>query len=63
MTGSTVYLADGRAGLQVVDASDPANATVIATYDTPGAARDVAVDGSLVFVADGSALVILRHRR
>ncbi len=36
VVGSTVYIAAGEAGLQVVDASDPVNPKVVGSHDTAG---------------------------
>ena len=48
--------------LCIVDISDPADPREIATYDTPGSARSVAVFGDLIYVADGlGGLFVLRH--
>ena len=49
------FLADDFAGLQVVDIADPANPTLIGTYDTPGFAWGVAVAGDMAFVADDAS--------
>ncbi len=49
------YVADGQAGLRVVDVSDPTAPTVVGALDTPGYAYALAVTGSHAFVADGSS--------
>ncbi|MCP3974392.1 MAG: PKD domain-containing protein [bacterium] len=46
------YVADGEAGLQVVDITDPLNPFIVGTVDTPGYAVDIALLGNTVFVAD-----------
>jgi hypothetical protein len=53
LNGNQVYVADGQAGLQVVDLSTPSMPRLVATYKTDTPARDVAVAGSLIFVAKG----------
>ena len=53
LNGTQVYVADGPAGLQVVDLSTPSMPRLVGTYKTDTPARDVAVAGSLVFVAKG----------
>jgi hypothetical protein len=53
LRGNLAYVADGEAGLTVVDLSAPANPRVVGTYKTPEAARDVAAGESLVFVVVG----------
>jgi cyclophilin family peptidyl-prolyl cis-trans isomerase len=47
-----LYAAVGQAGLAVYDLTDPANPTLLDTYDTSGYARDVAVSGNFAYVAD-----------
>jgi len=49
------YVADGNAGLQVVDITDPLNPVIIGNTLTPGYAVGVALLGSTVFVADSGA--------
>lgn len=51
--GAFAYVAAGRAGLVVVDASRPQAPQIVATLDTPGNANDVRVVGTRAFVADG----------
>jgi len=72
ISGTTVYVADGREGLQVVDFSDRSTPKIVGSYGTSGVARDVAVGGSVVFVVvteanakpqDGGRVVILRQQR
>ncbi len=46
------YLADGTAGLVVVDVTDPASPAVIGGADTPGFALDVEVHDQVAYVAD-----------
>ena len=46
-------MAAGRAGIFVVDISDPADRTVVGSWDSPGIAEAVAVVGTILFVADG----------
>ncbi len=50
--GAQVYLADGCAGLEVVNVQDPANPTRTANNNTGCAAREVVVDGGYAYVAD-----------
>jgi hypothetical protein len=58
---ATAYVADGPVGLQVVDVSAPSKPTIVGTYKTRGPARDVAASGSLVLVAAGDEVLILRR--
>lgn len=46
------YIADGDAGLRVVDLSDPDDPRVIGTMDTPGSALSVVVRSGIAYVAD-----------
>jgi len=57
--GRYAYVADGAAGLAVVDLASPQNLVRVGTHNTVDAARGVAVDGSRVAVAVGSAGVEL----
>ena len=51
--GRLAYVADGQAGLQVVDFSTPSKPVIVGTYETASRARDVAVTDSHVFVVVG----------
>ena len=53
--GSRAYLTDLRAGLFVLDISDPANPVLLNSLDTPGQAHAIALadGGQLGYVADG----------
>ena len=53
VAGSTVYVANGAAGLVAVDVSDPANPRLAAHLRLPGHASAVAVDDKYVYVAAG----------
>jgi hypothetical protein len=55
VVGSLVYVADGDAGLQVIDVSNPANPVRVGGYYTGGYASGVQVVGNLAYVANGSA--------
>ena len=46
------YVADGIAGLQVIDITSPALLQQAGSVDTPGIARGVAVSGHVIFIAD-----------
>ncbi|MBK7779209.1 MAG: hypothetical protein IPJ58_00185 [Ardenticatenia bacterium] len=64
-----VAVADGRAyvaaslvseGVFVIDVEDPRKPREVASWDTPGAAHSVFVDGGLAYVSDsGSGLLIV----
>jgi hypothetical protein len=54
-------VADGLAGLRVIDVSNPANLREVGFFDTPGVAYGVYVSGNYAYVADGyGGLFILR---
>lgn len=55
VSGNYAYLADGTAGLLVVNISDPENPEFLGSYDTSGEALDVAVSNGYAYVADGSS--------
>jgi hypothetical protein len=52
VSGNYAYVADGGAGLQVIDVSNPANPQRVGGYDTSGEARGVAVSGNYAYVTD-----------
>ncbi|NJL26873.1 MAG: hypothetical protein HC897_02815 [Thermoanaerobaculia bacterium] len=51
--GSSVFVAAGITGLQVVDASNPRAPWIVGALDTPGNANDVAIAEGYAYVADG----------
>ena len=51
VSGRRAYVADGPAGLQVVDLSTPSEPRIVGAHPTTGRARDVAVDDGLVLLA------------
>ena len=53
VAGSYAYVADGIAGLRVVDVSNPAAPFEVGSYDTPFEAVGVAVAGYYAYLADG----------
>jgi hypothetical protein len=57
--GTRAYVADGRAGLHVLDLSAPSQPLTVGTYETTMPARDVAVTESLVLVVTGSEEVLI----
>ena len=59
VVGNYAYVADGAAGLHVIDVSNPTNCVRVGGYDTmgpargvSGTARGVAVSGNYAYVAD-----------
>ncbi len=58
--GSYAYLANGEAGLQVLDVSNPSDPTLVGGQDTAGLALDIFLDGDHAYVVDGeNGLVIM----
>ena len=51
--GNITILADGLAGVAIVDTADPLRPRLLQQVDTPGDARAVAVEGEWLAVADG----------
>jgi hypothetical protein len=43
VSGTYAYVADGNAGLRVIDVTNPQTPTIVGNADTPGAAFGVAV--------------------
>jgi len=52
VSGNYAYVADGFAGLQVINISNASSPTRVGGYDTSGCAYGVAVSGSYAYVAD-----------
>jgi len=62
--GTFALVADGEAGLRVVDVSSPASPVEVGHYDTAGYAEAVATYGTVAAVADGDdGLVLLDFSR
>jgi len=60
VSGNYAYVADGSAGLKIVDITTPASASVIGTYNTPGTAYSVKVhDDGNAYVANSSSLQVI----
>ena len=55
VAGTYAYVADGTAGLRVVNIANPAAPAPVGFYDTPGQALGVTVDGNYAYVADDTA--------
>ena len=54
VSGNHAYIAELGGGLQIIDISNPASASVVKTVDSDGWARGVAVSGNYMYVADDS---------
>jgi hypothetical protein len=52
-------VADGDAGLRLIDVTNPASPYIISTFDTQGTARDVWVEGNIAYVGDFSGGITL----
>ncbi len=52
LQGDIAFVADGGAGMQVIDISDLSNPVFIANFDTPNESFGIAVAGDYAFVAD-----------
>ncbi|MCX7785614.1 MAG: hypothetical protein N2201_05235, partial [candidate division WOR-3 bacterium] len=50
-----LYIADGYAGLEIWDVTNPSSPTKLGYCDTPGKAQSVYVSGSYAYVADGTS--------
>lgn len=60
IVGRYAYIADGEAGLQVVDLQTIETPTIVGQLDTPGQAVDVEISGNYAFVLDaGTALHVV----
>jgi hypothetical protein len=60
VSGNYACVADGFAGMQLIDVSSPANCVCVGGYDTGGYALGVAVAANRIYVADyASGLLVL----
>ena len=59
--GSRLLTPLGRAGVELIDVSNPSAPTPIRSYDTPGTPGSVALTDELIVVADGTALLVLQE--
>ncbi len=59
LVANTAYVADGEAGLLILDVSDPTMPRRLGGYDTQGDVTGVRVAGHNAYVADGTWLLIL----
>jgi hypothetical protein len=59
VTSRQAYVADGDAGLQVLDVSDSANPRKVGGYATGNRAYGVAASGRYAYVADASSLQVI----
>jgi len=55
LSGNYAYVADYDRGLQVIDVRNPTNCVRVGGYDTRGLAFGVAVVADRIYVADGTA--------
>jgi len=61
VVGWHAYVADGYAGLRVVDVSDPVHPMEVGSYDTPDNAFGVAVAGESAYIANRDAGLMILH--
>src|SRR5437867_13448769 len=54
-SGDLAYVADGRAGLEVIDISEPSSPQKVGGYYANGGAWSVALSGNYAYVLDGFA--------
>lgn len=59
ISGNYVYVAEGLAGLQIIDISDPVRPSILGSVDMPGFANDITVSGDYAYIADGSSGIIV----
>ena len=59
LRGTRAYIADGEAGMHVVDLAEPSRPRLVGTYQTASPARDVASSDALVFVVVGEDEVLI----
>lgn len=59
MCSGAIYVACGTAGLRLVALDQPSTLRPYVYLDTPGSAKDVAIDSGLISIADGQALMLL----
>lgn len=59
LSGDLAYVADGKAGLQVMDVSDPARIAPVGAFATSGGIYAVAVSGGRAYVAGDAGMQIL----
>ncbi|MGA1865187.1 MAG: LVIVD repeat-containing protein, partial [bacterium] len=53
VSGEYLYVADGFAGLDIIDISDPYEPQYAGRVDTPGKAQGIYIEGDYAYVADG----------
>ncbi len=51
VSGNYAYVVDGKAGLKIIDISDPASPVLVGSYETPGKAHAVYVSGYYAYVS------------
>jgi hypothetical protein len=58
LSGDYAYVSAGRAGLQIIDISDPINPTFKSSYNTSGSASRVAISGNYAYMVDYNLQII-----
>lgn len=57
--GTTLFVSEGKAGVQVLDVSNPARISQAQLFETPGYAWSSEVKGNLMYESDGNGGVII----
>ena len=60
VAGSHAFIAGSVDGVYVISITDPANPSIVASYNTPLEASDIYVAGDYVYVTDHTSFIILR---
>jgi len=60
VSGEYAYATTGNSGFQIIDVSNPAIPNLVESYDTPDNAVGIFAPDEYIYVADNSALLILR---
>ena len=59
VSGDHAFLADGFAGLKVIDISDPTNPTLAGSYDTADHSQAIAVSGDHLYLGDTATGILV----
>jgi len=55
VSDNIAYVADGCAGLEIIDVSNPQHPVLVGAYDTPDSAQNLFVSDNIAYVADDEA--------
>ncbi len=59
VSGNHAFLANDRAGIKVIDVSDPTLPVQVGVFDTPGQAEAIVLSGNHAIVTEGDRLLVL----